>query len=160
MNIVFLDVDGVLNNLNDAINYKDIYGKPCGSGFDWPFNEESLKCLRKIVLKSDARIVITSSWRRIPEGLRVLTNKLDEYGIANRIEGSTPYLGHSRGREICEFLKKHPNNNFVILDDEFYEDFASIKEIDLIKHLVQLDMYIGLRKKHVKYALKILNSKF
>lgn len=164
MNIVFLDVDGVLNNLNDAIAFRNKYNRAFGSGFDWPFNKESMECLRKIVLKSDARIVIVSTWRKSPEGRRILTNKLKEYGLADRIEGSVSDLArtftYSRGYEIYDFLTKYPNSNFVILDDESYRDFTNIVGLDLTKHLVYLDRFVGLKKKHVKYALKILNSKF
>lgn len=164
MNIVFLDVDGVLNNLNDAIAFRNKYNRAFGSGFNWPFNKESMECLRKIVLKSNSRIVITSTWRKSPTGLKVLTTKLAEYGIADRVEGLVPDLArnfkYSRGYEIYEFLKKYPNSNFVILDDEFYDYFSGDKKIDLSKHLIHLDIHTGLKKKHIKPALKILNSKF
>lgn len=59
---IFLDVDGVLNNVRHWRKLHDKYGgRFCCENM--PFNERSLKNLKKIIDKTQAEVVLISSWR-------------------------------------------------------------------------------------------------
>lgn len=153
-NIVFLDVDGVLNNWYDAeVHYKET--KEPFFGFDWPFSKESMETLREIVLKTNSKIVVTSSWRCFAKGKEVLNRELEEYGLAKYVIGYTPEEQKAdREKEIIQYLETEFNEGddirFVILDDEavFYNK--------LDKHFVEIDSYHGLTKEYINKCINIL----
>ena len=62
MKIVFLDIDGVLNS--------QAYDRVRGL-YDGVIDESRLPLLKRILQQSDAKVVLTSSWRRHfdPEGI-------------------------------------------------------------------------------------------
>lgn len=70
MNIIFLDIDGVLNNWKEAKEHYEKTKRPyiC---FDWPFSKKSMKVLRRLVKQTDSKIVLSSSWRN--------TKKLEKF---------------------------------------------------------------------------------
>lgn len=88
-NYIFLDVDGVLNNKKHYSKQHKKYG---GRFFceNMPFNPRSILNLRKIVRKTNAKVVISSSWRRSEKAMTVLEARLIEYGI--KIYSSTPFI--------------------------------------------------------------------
>lgn len=146
MNIIFLDVDGVLNSWDKV---KEVYfetRKP-HSGNKYPFDEESLECLQMIVLETNAKIVITSSWRREKSDLEILFNILKKYDLDKNVIGCTPILNKSRELEIRHFLANLDfEPNFIILDDD------STFEV-LLPYLVKTSMQTGLQLKHVEEAI-------
>lgn len=116
MKYIFLDIDGVLK--------EDESGAP--------FLPESLAALKKIVDKTGAEIVMSSTWKvkykafidnghitEFPDILR-LYNALSEYGL--EIHGYTPYLYVDkpvrRPTEIKQYLNGADDiEAFCILDD-------------------------------------------
>lgn len=119
MNYIFLDVDGVLNNKN---HYKKQHEKYGGRFFcqNMPFNPKSLENLKWLINKTDAQIVLDSSWRKSAPCMTVLEARLAEYGL--KIYDKTGDMG-SRGNEIIDWLFAHTTDNdtFVIIDDEMYD---------------------------------------
>lgn len=80
MNYIFLDVDGVLNNKKHyKKQHKKYGGRFCCENM--PFNPRSLKNLRKIVKKTNSKIVVSSSWRNSDLAMAVLEARLAEYGM-------------------------------------------------------------------------------
>lgn len=160
MKIVFLDFDGVLNGSSwlkrTQANGSDEYHRnPC--------DPQLVRHLNTIIGRSDARIVISSSWRLF-SGLDDLHRYLEKAGFkfARQILDVTPQLSNDyasvpprqfcRGDEIQMWLDGAPNagiTHYVILDDD--GDMGSLKD-----HLVQTDVRIGLTEKHVMLALKLL----
>ena len=142
MKIIFLDVDGVLNSFED------------GYSFDLE-TDYHFKLLQKIVRDTDAKIVLSSSWRI---GLKwhresVLIDRLKEYDMD--IIDCTPILnGCCRGDEIRKWLDKTIEDieQFVILDDE--SDMAEFRETNLVR----TDNRIGLQENDVRKCIDILNS--
>lgn len=124
MKIIFLDIDGVLNTdrqirMNDLEQIKDI-----------KFDPRSMKNLKKIINKSKAKIVITSTWRihRQENGYlwKELIRNFQIYNLdTNSLFDITPVIDtrmkpESREREISEWLNKNKNiEQFVILDDQW-----------------------------------------
>ena len=69
-NVVFLDVDGVLNRKHDL-------------GFR-PLCDDLIKNLCKIVIECSAKIVISSTWKLEPEHFHRLQEKLEEHAGIDR----------------------------------------------------------------------------
>lgn len=155
--VIFLDIDGVLNSLPYANNHPDE-----------ELNPENLKRLAEIQHKTDAAIVLSSTWKDCdhPDEPDVyymyenLINTLKIYGLS--IQDKTPDTHKGRPHEIHTYLEQHPKTNtFVILDDDYTpEDYAAF---GIASHLVQTKFFChtesegGLQDYHVKQAIQILN---
>lgn len=89
MNYIFLDIDGVLNNKKHYSKQHKKYG---GRFYceNMPFNPRSILNLRKIINKTNSKVVLSSSWRRTKNGMIVLEARLIEYGI--KIYSVTPFI--------------------------------------------------------------------
>jgi len=139
MKIIFLDIDGVLNDA-PTIMEKDN---------DLPA-EPHLSCLKQIVDATGAEIVLSSTWRLFPQARNDVRNKLKTVGL--QFIDRTKEL-RDRDTEIREWLGRHPEvDSYVILDDE--TEFSP----ELTAHQVITTFYEGLLQKHIKLAVEILNS--
>lgn len=111
MRVVFLDIDGVLNNIASAAEGVDII-------------PEKVILVRQLCKATDAHIVISSTWRII-HSLEFLREMLYRTGLKcgskyGQVIDVTPdsTKGH-RGTEIQQWLDEHPEvTDFVILDDD------------------------------------------
>lgn len=151
MNIIFLDVDGVLNSVSNLIKVYNETHKP-HSGYSYPFDPKCLENLKELVLATQSSLVISSTWRHSQKGMKKLLEILDEYGLGELVIGCTPSLGFSRGAEIKKYLSDFKSNDsvsFVILDDDQDMD-------DLSQYLIHTDRQVGLTKENVKQAIKKL----
>lgn len=148
-NVVFLDIDGVLNSVAYDRERTDKDGNIDVSRF---------VLLRQIVDATDAQIVLSSSWREHwePEDEKCdqigkeLNRAFREAGLG--IADKTPMTGN-RQEEISAWLDEHPNiANYVILDDAF-GGWGQLES-----HLVRTNSRIGkgLEDKHVDVAIHIL----
>lgn len=160
-NIIFLDVDGVLNCIQTlkANNLERIfYGRNVKLGKDilikgrlTYFDYEKLQILKNICLYTNAKIVFISVWSAsrdypliedylVKIGLPIIDNIVDGYG---------------RGMAIKKYLMDHDVDNFVILDDEifaYYDEF--------LDHLVRTNFYNdGLTEELAEEAKIILSLK-
>ena len=151
MKVIFLDIDGVLNTSDTFKRRKKIYKK---IGVLIPrLDFFRIRYLKEIVKNTEAKIVITSSWKKSKNDMRELKYifdlfNLNIYGVTlNCIDGI-------RSNEIIDFLNKHNVDSFVILDDE------SCDLIGLEEHLVKTRNYgqTGLLKDHISVAINILNN--
>lgn len=113
MNIIFLDVDGVLNSAKELS--------------EGPFSKISLSVLKRIVDETNAKIVVISSWRLLEFSRKILLSELEKYHLKESVIGMTPHLTSNREEEIMTYLKSNEfsNLNFIILDDQVieYQDF-------------------------------------
>ena len=140
--IIFLDIDGVLNS-NKYFSSREYYYKEHKKVeytledtikrqlYDIDMNK--LELLLKVVKITTAKIVITSSWRRLSI-YPYIKKYLIEVGLP--IIGETPYIEGNRGEEIRNYLKNNKVDSFVILDDEIFKDFN-----ELINNLVKTSFY-------------------
>lgn len=139
MKYIFLDCDGVLNNINYTKKCYKKNGKKTMSMYCTPFDPYNLKNLAKIVRKTGANIVLTSTWRLDKEHIAVLKARLAEYGL--KIYDMTDNINMIRGVEIKEWLKSHRDiENYVVIDDEEYNLSNFIDN----KHLVIVNSEYGL----------------
>lgn len=142
-NIIFLDVDGVLN---------------CGDTFSGPNGDggntlDPVMCDRfaEIVKKTGAIVVLSSTWRLF--NTDKLKRWLGDRGVV--IHSHTPRLPDNiRGDEIQKWLddnsNQFPNPKFVILDDE--PDMLPSQ----LPFLVQTNFKTGLLDNHVTQVVSLL----
>ena len=154
MNIIFLDVDGVLNSINNLINLYNENNRSF-SGDEYPFDPNCLENLKELVNDTNSHLVISSTWKYSKESINVLLAELRKYNLDKLVIGYTPILGLSRGKEIKRYLstsKFADDVNFVILDDDTDME-------DLIPFLVQTNRQFGLTKENVTQAKEKLLKK-
>lgn len=151
-NLIFLDVDGVLNN--------DSTKQRTPGGFIG-IDPKNLKNLWKIICETGAYIVLSSSWRTCwdkagdpDEDGKYLINELSKSGI--EIFAFTPKCSsrYRRGLEIFTFLEDCPCDGFVILDDEEFE----FGECGLNNHFVNTNYFCGLTSEDAEEAIRIING--
>lgn len=172
MNIVFLDVDGELT-------YSDYYNEETAN-----IDIEKVKLLKEICDKTDAKVVISSSWRGWEGHTPRIYHTLIDILTSNNIEvlGDTPHLptefenrdelpevlsmddmtklklkyGTGRAAEIQKWISEHDVDNFVILDDENFD----WSDYGYDKNWVQPTWFGdgGLQQEHVDRAIEILRG--
>jgi len=136
--VLFLDIDGVLNHATSR-------PVPDAHGLAAWLDPTHLEPLNRVATATNARIVVSSSWRvgRSVEDLRVL---LRDFGVVAPVVGATPVLAHRpRSQEIAAWLAKHPAvTAYAIVDDELH-----IEDGPLAPRLVKTSMRDGLTEAHV-----------
>ena len=186
MKVIFLDIDGVLNS---AKHIHELWDKKESGEISvdtyWKINdlpyEGTLLPLQKIVQKTGAIIVLSSTWRFSHGKINQLNQIFKDYGfqIADTTDDGVwdswlvdmgfdfnkCYSKHTnkhgekyttdRGAEIMLWLHNHPDvESFVILDD----DIADIKPYYTEEH-IQTDFYgEALNMECAEKTIKILNK--
>lgn len=139
MKILFLDIDGVLNNFKER-NFGEV------------FSANACACLNSLLSRvPDLQIVISSAWRMW--GLEYMKAVLQKNGIdSERVIGVTDREEGIRGQQIQRWLDANPGvSAFVILDDE--TDMG-----DLRNNLIKTSMYVGLTDKEIDDAVQLLEN--
>lgn len=150
MKVIFLDFDGVLNS--------DRYIARQGGGM--AIDPEKLVLIKHLVDATDARIVLTTSWRthwdrdltRCDSTGQEMTRLFSACGL--EIWDKTPQL-QNREAEIRAWLDAHPETSqFAVLDDRL------LSAPFLREHFVKTSNYFGgLEEGDVKKAAEILKSR-
>lgn len=155
--VIFLDIDGVLNNENT------IEKTPAGyTGID-DLLLENLKC---VIERTGAKIVLSSSWKEEwdhnPEKMsaegQYLENKLGSKKISivgkiEDIEGNSIY----RAASIERYLRNNKSiKSYLVIDDEEF-DFA--EHTDIASHLLMTNWEIGFQYAQIDRAVEILDTK-
>ena len=153
MKVIFLDFDGVI-----TVPPK------------WYICANKLKYIKQIVDATEAKIVISSSWRMrsveetiekmIGRPKRCPRNKMLNWFIDNLYDvtpwcGDSKYNGTGRGGEIQTWLDKHPEvENYVILDDD-----SDMMDQQMF-HFVETNFEDGITELETNWCIKILNRQF
>lgn len=178
MHVIFLDIDGVLNSEAHLRRLDEQHRQRGHTDPTRPKHETTCECYRlecqidrdavarlnRLVAETRAKIVVSSSWRKLLDPLE-LHRVLESHGLVAEIVGETPdghndpamltTFGHIdrifRGHEIDLWLRQHPEvTRFVILDDS--SDMAMHKN-----RLVQTDCEEGLLDEHVDLAIRVMS---
>jgi histidinol phosphatase-like enzyme len=157
MNIIFLDIDGVLNT-ERYIVYQVKNKIADGYEAQFNFDPRAMSNLREIINKTSAKIVISSTWRifkddKTDEFWNAILDNFAKYYIPAEIIGVTPVLHTERGNEIRKWLEDNQNlniENFVIIDDD--SDMCEFTET----HLAKCSWKNGLDEIAKNKALEIL----
>lgn len=125
MNVIFLDIDGVLNSDEYIDSIKHLELKP-----ENEIDKEKLKLLISAVKLTNSKVVLTASGRYGKVG-KYLTSILSQFGIPTDV---TPHMNSERGKEIKAWLNQNRDvDDFVILDDEIFESYDNKLLSKLIK---------------------------
>ncbi len=145
MNIVFLDIDGVV------CNHRVCWARPRGvqelSSQAW-IDPISVAAVNRICMDADAKLVVSSTWKSYPN-IDVILRTM---GILADFHPSmiTPGGGGFRGDSLVLWEDENGKpKNYVILDD--CSDFHPFQK----PHLVLTDPEDGILTRHIKQALEI-----
>ena len=153
MKVIFLDFDGVITTYNSK----------------WKIDMNNIKIINDICDKTNAKIVVTSSWRIGHHGdVLAFNGYLTQYIIKHNyldnvqdtfdkftgnIVGMTESIGGWRGEEIKLYMNEHPEvENYVILDDD--SDMCDYQ----LFNFVQTDTYEWITERDAKLCVDILNG--
>ena len=151
MDIIFLDIDGVLRNTKSDIWWSEKLKQPIPTNlFDRRFSLESVSIINQITRLTQAKIVITSTWRTY-YNLEDLKKQLYSRGLINVID-ATPIL-ENRGIEIQYWLDTNKVNNYVVIDDNIKDIIPHLNPSKIIK----CDPSVGLSQKEFDKAIDILS---
>ena len=129
MRIVFLDIDGVLNNHKLLHKYGPDYIEP-----------DLVDILKTIIFSTKSKIVLSSSWR-----LYGFSRRLVELALADKkmsfIDCTKEIYNVPRSEEIKDYLSVNKVTQFAILDDD------PNAGIGLEYNFFQTDPEIGLTSK-------------
>ena len=154
MNIVFLDVDGVLNSWDKMLKHD------ARKGCDYIYKEYILR-LKDLCEKYDLKIVLSSTWRISDRTHKIFEDYMTKYGLIERYIGDTPRSAdrtkygrgkHRRGDEIHQWMLdcKEGIEAFVILDDG-----SDMKEY--LPHLAQSTLDTGFTEETYKIACEVMD---
>ena len=154
MNVIFLDVDGVLNCRSTKERCNGYLG----------IDDDKVRRLRQIVDATGAAIVLSSTWkdnweRKRKELQDELANYLDQKlkNEGMEILDKTEDEYWDRGAGILKWIDTHSVDSFVILDDIQFD----YEELGLLDRFVETSVGAsngGLQEDHVKRAIEILEK--
>jgi hypothetical protein len=131
--VIFLDIDGVLNHRRSMSIHA--------------ISKPAARLLRQLVRDTDAKIVLSSSWRKIEEAVYAFRKKT----LLTEISKTPSHWHGIRGYEIKEWLEENPYvDEYVIIDDE--SDMLEEQR----SHFVKCDMQKGFTEEESNIAKMIL----
>lgn len=147
MKVIFLDFDGVI--ITDETKFLS-------------FVPRCVDILKQILEKSNAKIVVSSTWRY--KGLKTMKKMFRDINIdPNIVIDITPIsrknklqdddLLFGRSHEIHTWLLKNKVESFVVIDDDTF-DLQYYKD-----RLITTNSIIGITKKQIEKTIEILNEK-
>ncbi|MBQ0050465.1 MAG: hypothetical protein KBT11_00200 [Treponema sp.] len=170
--VIFLDIDGVLNYEKWRKNQTKYFEKGGFKSNIEPVDERKVKLISKIIRKTGAKVVLSSSWRFIlngdnplywQKGSRVNRVKLlfSKHKIKISDRTGFDFVSSDKkmwGREfeIHSYLQKHPEiKKYAIIDDakEELEIFLNTPQMFLTKYDEE-----GITGKQADEIIKYLNS--
>ena len=150
MEVIFLDIDGVLN-INSP-SYHTSYFFPDGT---IKYIEEHLtQRLNYLIKTTGASVVISSSWRGDMDDLK---SQMEKAGFLywKDVIGKTPRLKY-RGDEIRDYLNNHEIEKYVVLEDEILDVCGERCQTIPEEYVVEVDSKNGLSHYDIEKAKTIL----
>lgn len=150
MNIVFLDIDGVLNTDKTCIFYDN----------ETIVEDDKLLLLKKLVEETQSKIVLVSTkkdyWEKKDKNKQglygtYLDEKFSEYGLS--IYDKTVDEGIHRGLGVLAWKSKNNVRNLVILDD----DEEGYEAITKAFYLIKISSKTGLTEIDIGKAKSVLS---
>ena len=177
--IIFLECDGVLATYRCIASDFDegepelVHCTAAGNAGQTPLEKRLLQNLKFVVDATGARIVLTTTWRAVPEMREFLALALASIELSpDAIIGDTEHLPDAgRGGEVRRWLDKHPQYaEFVVFDEDRsgYEDDtreASYCANNLQARLVKTLMHAsdpldeGLTRAKAELAIQMLTTR-
>lgn len=155
MKLIFLDIDGVLNCMGSKSRCQGFIG----------IDNDKVKRLKQIVDATDAKIVLTSTWKRhwdknkdFNETMgKYIDQKFKKQGL--RVMDKTTDDNIHRGIGIKNYIISFHTSveSWIVIDDEYFPDY---EETGVLEHMVKTDFYNngGLQDCHIELAINLLNK--
>lgn len=162
MNVIFLDIDGVLNcelhyrskqftDYRDAKKQlrKDVKADRIDRDeyYKSQLCTERMGWLNDLCADTDSVVVISSTWRhgKTPEQLQEI---LSNSGATFKVIDKTKHFGNLRGPEIYQWIQDNSHPRFGILPSDFKSYVIIDDDSDMLiwqlPHFFQTDCYSGL----------------
>jgi hypothetical protein len=142
LDILFLDIDGVLNSV---VWFERLYKKRGFFKNDHKLDPKAVKNLVSILEKTGCKVVISSAMRILYSKeymVRMMLRAGMPYRYMDRFIGITPiHHDRNRGNEIREYLSKNDVGRYVVIDDDS-KDLVGLP-------LVKTRYSVGLRDKEL-----------
>lgn len=151
MNIIFLDIDGVLNMYGSSCR---TFMKPYGQHIE-PNLAQRLNYICENV--KDLCIVISSSWRSNMEDLE---KQMNEQGFKywDKVIGKTPHI-RFRGHEIQAWINENKfKDRYLVIDDEVTDICGDYCNAILKENTLQTDGNEGLLHKDAMYVINFFKE--
>ena len=146
--IIFLDIDGVLNS-------GPWIQKNSHLELDQLIDPDAVKILNQIIHATNAKIVISSTWRKHfsedNNGLKRMQEFFAKYDISPIVGRTSSLSGKQRSSEIQAWLDKNLIASFVIIDDD--------RDADIQDRFIKILFTVGFQEYHIKEAIDILERK-
>lgn len=148
--IIFLDMDGVLNSDKHANRYSSEEWERL-SFLERHIDNEAIELVNYICDKTNAQVVISSTWRygRSAEQLQEILNQRG--GIFKVIDKTPEYSMMYRGYEIDAWISRNRSkdengnyfefSNYAILDDDIGDMLMKQKD-----NIFEIDSHVGVTK--------------
>ena len=111
---ILLDFDGVVTSKTYTMKCYREHARENIFGMDW-FNPDCIAALKKIVDETGARIVVSSSWRDL--SIDQLQRIWESIPMPGELVETTPVWILTKKEAIEQWIKQHPDDRYVILDD-------------------------------------------
>lgn len=161
--VIFLDVDGVLNE------FDTVKQGVKNNGSNEVIDRDKIERLNQIIATTGAVCVLSSAWR-LCVGTGVTVAQMRTMGFTGEVIDETPdhsyranslygSPGTSRGDECQAWLDDNEHlevESFLILDDE--EDFPGMEHRRIRTVFFADSGEGGLQDRHVQHAINILNK--
>ncbi len=138
MNIIILDIDGVLATEQDSY-------KPNHDLYAYPFDAQCVQIFNEILAITNAQIVLSSDWRLMYNNDLDMLDELFKFnGVMRSPIDVTPNLGRNREGEIKFYIENNSTKfkKFVILDDTPIKNYPN--------NFVQCNINKGLKEAGIK----------
>lgn len=145
MKYILLDIDGVLTSVAHTWRCRMAHRQPNIYGLDW-FDPACLEALKNIVDETGAGIVVSSSWRDL--GDEVLEKVWKQTPMPGMFMGTTPVWILTKKAAIEAWVRSHPDDRYVILDD------ADLR----LPNQVKTNPDMGLTMKKALEAINVLSE--
>ena len=149
--VIFLDFDGVLAT-EEYTESLLLSGQKTIDKFGTLFDPNCIDSFNWIISQTNAKIVITSSWKNYLSLLSII--RMWRYRkMLGMVIGVTPSISIYRGEEIDKWLSKHIGiTNYVIIDDMDCRQFRKEHH----SHLVTTNHFSGLDSSSAQEAIRLL----
>lgn len=143
---ILLDIDGVLTSDAYTRQCKAERIQPNTFGLDW-FDPHCINMLQSIIVKTGARIVLSSSWRDL--GIDRMKKVWSDNSLPGVLAGTTPEWILTKKEAILEWIDGHPDDKYVIVDD------ADLR----LQNQVRPNPITGLTAADAETVVRMLNTK-
>lgn len=186
MKVIFLDIDGVMNDELAFRAWQENPDKDTFEDSDVP-TDQHMAQLKRLVEATGAEVVLSSAWRCSIWGMRTVLERFNDYGLkllsvtdegvsesvleasgfgninprntSKRMwDGSNALIVHDRGAEIAGWMLRQKNKGVNIESFVILDD----EDVDIIKYypnnLITTSYMTGLTDEDVEKSIKILNK--